>query len=392
MKNNEQFELFYDLIRLVYTDIGKVNYYIKSQKLSPSEIKILKAFKLFKASKFQEAEKNLAQVLPETFFEGLRLYILGLIKTHKGNFNFAIEKFTDATQAFKEINDTKGIYRSTLALFDCYINRKEIKPLEQLLKQSIEYSPNNKEAQLVTIRNKALICQLNNKPKQTLEHLKMAMEMKDLTNYSSELKTLLIIKVCAFVQLRQYDNCYQTLDIYKKSGGFSTPSNYKYMKTLLDFITKQKTIYVYKKDFQFMDELYDQLTCLKELQTGNINEAINIWRKLQKHNPKLYRDNFNFYAEDSLFSQALNLLYNNEEVTTLDTNIINSLSTPLEKICYIFEQLQSTGIDKNELFFYLFQKYPETEKDFSKLRFYISQARKKHQLKIESKQGHYKAA
>lgn len=77
------------------------------------------------------------------------------------------------------------------------------------------------------------------------------------------------------------------------------------MSVLLEHLTKNAPIYLYEQNFQEYPTLYYQVMVLKNLESGNHDQANASWNYLKQLSPKIYQDNFIYKGDKCLFSLCL---------------------------------------------------------------------------------------
>lgn len=390
MKNKQdEYDSFFTLMDLSLTNTRKLSYRIKSNKLDLNQKIILKSFLVYKRGEFQKVLQELDRNFSSDFLNAIRDYLKAQCLNHTGKLNFALEHFSKAASIFQKLNCKRGLFECTTSMFYAYANRREIQGMRKSLEQ-LEVLSEYRAANLSLYYSmQSLYSLITENPKECIRNIALAMDCSD--NSKHLLSGLLIIKFGALFQEEHYEQCYQTLEKYKSLGGFSIPLNYRYMHTMLNHLLHNSPIYIYnyKNDFQGAMELYDQLMCIKSLSEALLEDAKLYWNKLQKHNPHLYNNGFQYKGETSLFSRVLekNLPHTTQDVKSIDLNKLVHIGKPILKLKYILQN-SSQSVCKYELYKMIYGQQADPN-DLVKLRKLISKLRSEIKEEILVKNGNY---
>lgn len=380
---------FKEILSFLYVNPDKFKYHKDAHHLSLEERKLLKAYAAYKKGNCEEVFELIRGKRFQTqFSEGVRCYLLALTYNHFGYLKFAKEFFNKAQDLFQQSGDKHFLFYVLCEKFLLYSNLKQFAQMEDSVKGLKNFKASHGYDQL--LKNYALALHYFNMRKE-----KLALELID-RSLSMDLKEVRLFKNAFLmtlfrIQLRanQYQECYKTLEKYKKANGFTVDVNYKYIKLLLDFIVQESPLYVYARDFKHNPEIYQQLQCIDYLARNQLEEAKKIWSQLQNHNSKIYQDEFSFPNDDSLFSKAL-------------TKVLSLAATPkgfnlrelelqtktMDKLEYILK-FNNTSITKALLIEYLWQEKVD-EKSLKKLSRLMMRYKKLKGLSIKSYQETYK--
>lgn len=386
MSNKISFE---ELLSLLYNNPKKYKYHQDSPHFTQTQKNLLKAYAAFKAEERDEVFRLLRyKKFDPLFEEGIRCYILALTFNSFGHYKFAKEHFDLAENIFKQIKHKQYQFYCLCELFFLHSNLKTFDEIDHKVKDLEKANAHSEHDQL--LKSYALALHYFNTKK---ENKALRIIDQSLSNQSQKgkmfrnpfLMTLLRIQL----RKRQFEECYKTLRKYKEAKGYKITVNYKYIKLLLDFIVKEKPLYVYARDFKENPELFQQLQCIDYLARKQLQDAAMIWSKLQKHNPKLYKSNYQFPSDDSLFSLALKKVHNQAQVPHgFSKDALNGINKTLDKLDYILTYYKSS-ITKAELIEYLWQEEVD-EKSLKKLSRLMMKYKNAKGIEIKSYQETYK--
>jgi hypothetical protein len=158
------------------------------------------------------------------------------------------------------------------------------------------------------------------------------------------------------------------------------------MKNLLEHIAEKKPLYIYEHDFKDYPELHYQLEVIKALSRSDIKRAEDFWSRLALHNHELYQQNFSYLGGLNLFSAALKIHKQGNNVK-IDKADLKSIEKPLEKLVYIFQKT-TVPIQKAELIDLIWGE-EVSEKSQNKLRKLVFKYNEMGMVKIVSYQDTY---
>jgi hypothetical protein len=133
--------------------------------------------------------------------------------------------------------------------------------------------------------------------------------------------------------------------------------------------------------------LYQQLEVIKNLKVGDIETAKKFWSMLTKHNPELYRPQFDFQGEESLFFQALKLHLPNSNKVQILAEDLAKFTSNLAKLDYILTHAQ-LPMSQAEIIKLIWNE-EVSESGKTKLRRLIADYSKKFHKKIKAYQSTY---
>ena len=288
---------------------------------------------------------------------------------------------------FEGLKEREFIVYPLTTLVLAHGNMKSLKEMEGAVDLMKSYRANGDFSHLLMVQAEVLyLVQAGHTAK--AEHL-LNKVIKQNHPYLEDFRpSFLIIQFSIFLKGAKYKNCFDILEQYKETKGFVVKINYTYMKSLLDHLVSKKPLYIYESEFKDYPELLHQLEVIKALSRGDIEKARAYWSLLARHNPKVYQDQFNYVAEYSLFSMALNKYASYAKTVEIDPFQLNQCKGPLEKIHYIFSETDSP-LSKAEIIKLIWNE-EMSERSMSRLRKLIFEYNQRIQNKLISHQDTYK--
>ncbi len=397
MKTPKNLELFLRAYETINTNHKKFKEYLTHKDINQEQKSILKAVYALKKNKPHKALEIISNTsVQNDFLKLYQSYICGLIHNHMGNFELASKNLTTAILGFDSYNDKKHIYKPISAISMLYLNMKDVQRLKKYYQVFLSFKDESSEHQILDYNYQIFINLLEQNKERTLEKIK-ELRLSFEKEISSNLKMYLIFEFMIYLSHDNFDECYEVLKQYKDLGGFGVKSNYKYMLTLLNFFTKNASIYAYKRDFQEVEYLFYQLKVIQCLDLHNIEEAKEYWVMLEKLNPSVYSEKFNYTAPKDLFKISLQKALqkigsdtSTQSDSQIDLQKLKALTSNTAKLEYIFS-LDGFYLSKDQLIELIWEEQWSPKND-QKLRTLISRVLKKNNFKVENIDGKYKKA
>lgn len=368
---------------------GKIKNFnkFKQTELSHGEKQILRSQASEKKGKHLESLEylnNLSGLNP--FLEGFRYYYMGGAQNNLARYNEAIESLKKSISFFKQAGDEDYIFQPLFTLACVWMNFKKQEELAQCLEHLEKLSLNTRVKEFKLKRIQVFHMLLN---EQANKALKLTSAIMD--EYADEIEDRMefyfMLQICALVKLEQYQECYHVLQKCQRTKGFRQGANYKYIKSILDFLTLKKSIYAYPKDFEGAMNLYHELMVIKSLESGDTNALHDSWQILAKMNEDLYQKDLHYNGDITLFSKALDQFAKEENYNGSLALEGKSFKTHYDKLKYIFLN-HDFKIPKDDLIMALWQE-EWSEKSDQRLRALIYRLKKNDGLVIKSKEGNY---
>lgn len=381
---------YFDFIATLNTlnsSIRQYKYHLNSKPFSPTQKKLLRAFLLYKKGKANDVINALRGLhVQEKTYDAIRLYILSIAQNHIGSYKLSLMNSESSIKMCQESNNKKFIIFPILAALITLGNRKEAQHMKFYLDKIESYETDDDYIRLSIYQVYAIYYSLIDDFASLNKTVRKALLLN--TPYLKELEaSFILLNFISFFKQGNYKGCYLTLENYKKSKGFVVRVNYKYMKMLLDHITQGSPLYVYEKDFKGFTELYKQVEVLKSLDCRDLESAKDSWCELQKHNPSLYENDFQYTGDYCLFSNILNSkLEKRKQVQSFNEDVLKSLTSDAEKVLYLLRN-SNKSLSKYEIIDTLWNHLEQSRAE-SKLYKAIHKL-KRSDLKVKNKMGCY---
>lgn len=384
---SEKYQLFLETFSLLKDNPRKFKYRLETAEFSIYEKRLLKAFQLFKRNKKSETFKLLkCQHIEEPFLEAVRLYLIGLTYNQHCYYTFAIEHLEKSISLFQDIKEDQFIINPLIVLVVVLANKRELETMAHYLDVLREIETHNRYHQLQIIQCEVAYLTLTDQVSKALNLIQKA--FKDYSQDMEEHRPFfLTLAFMLHFKKKDFKECYQILQKYKGISGPNVRANYSFMKTLLDHITINAPLYVYAQDFKDFPELHYQLEVIKNLASGELDQAKKFWEMLAKHNPKLYTDDFNYQGDEGLFSVALKKHEHTARSKEFDIEKLKKFSFNSDKIHYILTHANAP-VSKAEMIKLLWEEEVTLENS-ARLQKQISRYKAQFNTQVHCYQGTY---
>ncbi len=383
---------FLSVFNLARSNYAQFKTRITKKDLSQVEKKLLTAYLLYTKKNKTECLDLLKSTSTDSnyFFEGVRLYFIGLALNHFGTYRFAMEHLLQSVSTLEQVGNRDFIINPLALIIVTLANQKKRKEL-LIYNAILENQQPYDDYTTIMKYHAQSVAYLELGELQRAEQLALSgLEgKKKASKYFGS--GFLLVLFSIYIKQKKFSKCWLILDQYKASRGFMVKENYKYMKILLGFISKSAPLYVYANDFKEIPELLDQLEVIKFLSVGNIKGAEDSWKRLSMNNKSLYKKNFTYNGEVSLFSLSLDKLMNDKKLSFELSDVETDGKKPIEIIHEVIV-IHNVTISKNDLVSLIWGEDPD-EKNLARLRKIISRYNSKRgEREIISFQDTYKKA
>lgn len=386
--NENEHKLFNEAWKLLHSNIRMFHYWFKNGDLSIQERRLLKCFYYYKKNKKSECIELLeAKINDDTYLEGIRLYLKGLVYNQYCHYTYAIANLEKAIDHFKSINELRFQLNSLFLIVMVYGNRRDLHKMAMRLDEVKEFELETNIQKIQCLYAELFYFVLTNNKDAVLTTCKKAIKY-NYFEYKEFHPYFLVQKFMFFAKNKEYKSCYKILQEYKKISGNVVKANYSYMKTLLDHLDKNSQLYIYARDYEEFPELYEQLEVIKNLKDGNLERAGKFWKKLATHNPSLYGKNFEFKGDYTLFAQGLELYLKHNQQVNINQEEIDKLTSPLKKLIFILTS-SPRPVELSDLIKMIW-KEDHSEATIARLRKLASRYNQKSNVKILASMGTYK--
>lgn len=363
----------------------KASKWMNDKRLTIQEKKILQGYLLIRSNQSSQVISDLKNSTESDidFVKDHWNLILGICFNNIGNFQEAEKYLKLAINSFEA---NQNHYHLFTALFNYILllsNSGRISEMTAVMNRMNEICPDYRLAKIRLLRCQFIYaCDLNDVDSardliERINSLKANFSESDLAQH----------QICEFmfhIKQEDLDKAQNCLDEMKKFRNYSSSENFQFMRTLLDHLRKDSTIYVYERDFPTVPVLFWQLKVIECLQGLDRREADIYWSKLKQCSPDIYQDEFKYLGEKCLFSLCLD-----KHLRACASTFIVAVDSSHPQ--QLFQILQDAGspVRKELLFELIYKEHPETKDDFIKLAKLISRVRNIYGVEIISRKGTY---
>jgi tetratricopeptide (TPR) repeat protein len=384
--NEDRHRYFLETFRLLRSDKRKFIYRLNHHEFSVVEGRLLRGYLEFHRNSKAGALKEL-RVSPfsEPFYEGVRLYLVGLVYNQHSHFRYAVENLERSVQTFHSVPHLGFILNPLYLLILALGNRRELERMTRLLAELESIPVNTGFEKLQVLHCKILHALFTGETVRCLEWLDQAFRFKkeDLQTFEPH---LLIIRVAALIKELRYEEALSILERYKKTASNAiVRANYAYIKALLTHLHRGAPLYIYASKFKDFPELHWQLETVKLLSIGDLNGARKHWNQLRKHNPGLYGPDFEYRGEPSLFSQCLDRYRAHTRAEEVAETELDAITSKRDRLHYLLTR-SSAPIQADRLVKLIWGEEAD-EKTLARLRKLISNYCKEQNVQVIS--SHY---
>lgn len=284
-------------------------------------------------------------------------------------------------------------YRPLNILCMLYFNLKDLTRLQKYHKVFLNIKDETIEHDVLDY-NYRIYINILAENHQTALHLIDGLLNKHCEYLNDQKGSYIINKIMIASVIEDFDLCYKLLEEYKSTGGFKLRSNYKYIVSILNYLTKNAPIYAYKRDFENSEYLYQQLCLIKNLELNNHKEAKDNWNYFHTKWPERFGENFEYLSSKDMFSMALDKALKKTQFknitgpVTFNQSELDQFKALPEKLNYLLSSPNHI-FTKDELIEYIWgEKW--TPKNDDRLRKLISRTQKKYAIKVQNLDGKYK--
>lgn len=379
---------FIEALNCFHSDPLKMRGYLNDYRLSSAEKTILRCWLWLRDSQFNQILDALGNMTAEAhpIIQVQKNILLGTTYNNKGECEKAIPLLKNAIKSLEDFPLHRQKLVSRTNLFIAYFNLKDNSGMEYVLALLNDFNALN-ESEQINIE----ICRLN--------YYSFVGEYKIAKNIISNLMTLQAfmneyqrITFCIqqfdfAIKTDQYDVARLSLEEMKKYRKFQLSANFKFMKSLLDHLLEDATVYLYDQDFAEIPLLYFQMKVIKSLEEQNEVVAMNYWERLTELSPHIFKKDFQYAGDKCLFSMCLNKHLGQKDVAK-EISCTELPKVKEDALVTLLSQSQAP-LKREALFTLLWGKEVENKSDLKKLTSMVSYIRKKRKIDIKMKKGCY---
>lgn len=369
---------------------AKLKKYFSDKRLPQSEKKILNCLLLIKKNQINSAIKTLEDISDlNEFLKSYKYLLLAVCYNNTSFYSLASDYIKQSIKQFKSCGDQKYIYYALSTGACIAFNLKDQHQVIEMLNELKKLPENQNYIEL-----KTNCCELYlNLLKDNKKSLLQSKELLDyyLKNDPEQANYYYILCITAHLKFNLIDEAYDLLNEYRTYGGYRIKPNYKYLSSLMNFLYKKSTFYLYEKDFINAKLLYLELCVVKNLELEKYPEALSSWQQLMALNPAVYKDNFELHTDITLFKLALSRFdLSKYQINNIQETDLKSFESSVDKLLYILES-RKHFVSKEELIELIWGEELSLENE-SRLSSIVYILRKHKNISIITRDGRYKKA
>jgi hypothetical protein len=383
MGQDVKVKTFLQALNLFPEELKRAKHYLDDKRLSQSEKTILAAWFLLRDGKNIEVIESIQKLMiNDEIVELEKNLLLGIAYNNKAEFKqakFFLEESIDKIAQFPLKRQTFLAYYN---LFIVHYNLMDVGSMQLVFKELIRHKSGSKsDTRAILFCELCLQISTNNHSR--VEKLFLDLDKLESETSESQVYSYQIIKFNYYIQNEQFEACVAALEKLKQFRKFQISANFKFMKTLLNFLTEDKTIYLYEQDFMTVPVLLWQVQVLKHLEASEVLEAKAAWARLSEIDPVHFKPEFNYQGAKNLFSLCLQKLRPSENKSvhiqgrTKEEKLLNILQNSLHPV------------RKEELYSLIWGEEVQNKDDYNKLKTMVMKIRQTTGIDIQSKKGCY---
>jgi hypothetical protein len=377
---------FHALLEEIHDNSKKIEKYLTDKRLTQAERTILKCWSSLRKCDYQNIYQTLEKLNTQydPFVDIQKNLVLAIAYNNDGR---NLDAFRLLQNVLLELSSYKNIDKIYfLALYNFFVCSFNLKNMVEM-----RICLGHMHAMQLDDRQKTyyLSCMfqyswLNNDEQQAHD---LIAQLKKYKKYMSEAMSMAyaIGRFMFYFKYDQHKQCYAVLNEIKKVRSYYNQSNFIYMKSMLDHITKMTPIYVYQRFFKDNMQLYHQLMVIKALEEDNQELAFEHWRELQTTNRFLFAEKFKYNGAKDLFSVALQL--HREKLGNPDIQKIEFATH--EEALFYFLNLADSPVSVDKIYSFVWHEKMPDKLAMTKLKKLISRARAKYNVEIVYRKGCY---
>ena len=383
MDNKVKVKTFLQALRLFPEELKKAKNYLNDKRLSQGEKTILSAWFLLRDGKnFEVIEAIQKLVVNDDIVELEKNLLLGIAYNNKAEFKqakFFLEETIDKISQYPLERQTFLAYYN---LFIVHYNLMDTASMQLVYKELVRHKSDSQSDLRATLFCDLCLQIISNNHSRVIGLFKSLDKMEAETS-ESQVYSYQILKFNYYIQNEQFNHAEESIEKLKLYRKFQISANFKFMKSLLSFLTEGKTIYLYEQDFASVPILLWQVQVLKHLEASEINEAKAAWSKLCDVNPQNFKPNFEYCGTKNIFSLCFERLKPKDDKVLTYTG-----KTKEEKLLNILQSSQYP-VRKEELYELVWEEEVESKDDYNKLKTMVMKLRQTTGIDIQSKKGCY---
>jgi len=384
---NVEQKTFYKMLLEIGKNPGKANRILSDKRLSALEKKIIEAHLLIRDNRNVEAFELLSKTPPSesVFVEAQKKFVCGIALINQSRLAEAEPLLTDFTKVMYLMSFNHFVFIGYFNLFVLNSNRGNLSRMEECLQKMLALPSLSSDHQIKLLRCQFMYHFETANLEQANEYLHLLKLRKNELTENDQI-SLLVSEFKFNVKKDDWSKCNSVLTEMKKFRKFQLKGNFKFMKLLLDHLTKGSPIYSYDKDLKDTPLLFHQLKVIQHLEAGEMKKAENHWLELEAITPEIYGSNFRYHGSKTIFSACIDK--HRQKTNGLSDFDIKLEKSKIDRLIAILTNVE-IPISKDRLFEMIWGHLPADKNDQKKLVRLIYEAKTEHGLNICYHKGTY---
>ncbi len=377
---------FTEALHFLSEDPKKSKKYLSDKRPSQQEKKIIQAGLLLRDNKFQTVIDTLSTFKSvDLFVESQRLLMIGIAYNNRADYKNGISKLEESYRIGIGVRPHQREFVTLYSLFISYVNTQNIEKLGEVLLSL-------KQIGSVGVTESIGLALCSFQFHLLSGELELAQEQCDdlsgLVKKMNEHQAIFYFLARMNLNLQAGNiesarECFTSLKIYRK---YRTSSNFNFMKLLFEYLKNGKALYVKEQEFKDSPELIEQISIIKAITEDRADLATKSWLKLQKLNPKIYGNPFEFLGKENLFSTALK---KSLQGFRLDKNLSEASGSNHEEKLINLLKNNNGPLSKEVIFEYIYKNKIIDKNDLLKLSRLVYKVKANYQVDIKTAKGCY---
>lgn len=366
---------------------AKANRILSDKRLSAIEKKIIEGHLLIRDNRNEDAISllNKTPASESVFIEAQKKFTCAIALINLSRLSEAEPLLVDFTRVMYLMSLDHFVFLGYFNLFVLNSNRGDLKKMEQCLQKLLTINQLSDDHQIKLLRCQFMFHFESLETEKAAEYLYLLKLRKNELTENDQI-SLLVSEFKFHVKEEDWKKCDSILNEMKKHRKFQLKGNFKFMKFLIDHLTKDKPIYCYDKDFIGTPILFHQLKVIQLLEAGEIKKAEKHWLELEAINPEVYSSGFRYLGSKTLFSCCLQKHL--DKTAPMTSPLPASKKPKIDQLISILTNV-AVPISKDRLFEMIWGHIPEDKVEQKKLVRLVYEAKTEYGLNIRYHKGTY---
>ena len=378
---------FHKLLLDLFLNPKKAKKYHLDKRLTNTEKNVIEGFLKIRDNQNHEAIELLQNTAASDllFVESQRLYALGMAANNISQYQLAEKTIYASIEILKNLNQHYFHFSSYFALFWIYANLNEPQKMQSVLNKMESIPVVNDYQKRRLLRAQFTYFQKIQDNANALVYMAKLETLRDQFSESDSIY-FLVDKFILLIQMEDLSQAYTVLEDMKNFRKYQLTENYKFMKKLLDHLTKNDPIYAYDKDFEQVPFLLHQIKVIQYLEENNFEMARRHWHCLKEIAPATYEKEFVYAGNKCLFS--LGLAKHQDKLIAAPTIQIDPEASKHEMLISLLTNSQ-IPLSGGYLFESIWGRLPNDKEDLMKISRLVSRVKTQNNIDIENRKGTY---